>query len=198
VILPKRPAIVEHFIKGICDSRTWVFSLLVLLALIVTGEILTHFVEPHIRYNKTASMPLGFYWDGPVGINLARGDLVFFCPSPEIISRGLAVGIHSVNGEECPTHTASFLKRIIAIPGDLVDTRKGDIRVNGKVIPRSTPISGPRGRLLQSILPQTYKVAPNQAWGISEDPFGYDSRYYGSFQPIGRAYPLITWKAHSL
>jgi conjugative transfer signal peptidase TraF len=197
VIPEKRPTIVEHLIKGFCDSRTWIYSLVVLLVLGLAGELLADFVVPHIQYNKTASMPLGFYWEQPIGASIKHDDLVFFCPSTQVISRGLAAGVHFLRGN-CPGHTSQFLKRIIAVPGDLVDTRENELRINGIPVLASAPIGGPEGAKLRSILPKIYQVASDQAWGISEDPRGYDSRYYGSFRPIGIAYPLITWKAHAL
>jgi type IV secretory pathway protease TraF len=67
------------------------------------------------------------------------------------------------------------LKQIAALPGDTVRVTPEGTYVNGKLWPHSAiPASAwnhfPFG---------TYLLHPNQLWVLGDNPFSYDSRYFG-------------------
>jgi conjugative transfer signal peptidase TraF len=186
--------------SAIHDLRVWMWVALVFATLFVANEAWAYLVAPSLTFNVTTSMPLGYYKIFPIESPLSRGDVVSFCPSKDVVRRGLAVGIYIPPGT-CQAGTVPFLKHVLAVEGDTVDARGPRILVNGSTIPDSNRITDTRVRVLMAIQPRIYRVKHGEVWVISEDPSGYDSRYYGAIA-VGPAtammgatpIPLATWK----
>ena len=93
---------------------------------------------PLLVWNATASAPIGLYLSVPIR-HLARGDLVLAMPLPDVArfaaSRGyLPLGV-------------PLVKRIAALPGDVVCSVHGVIAINGRFV-ASALLSDGRGRPL--------------------------------------------------
>ncbi len=147
-------------------------SLLMAIAVpLIMGRILG------IRFNATPSAPVGFY-------RITRemqAPYVELCP-PEPFGRiSVERGYRNRVWFGCADGGARLLKRVIAVPGDLVDVSSWGISVNGlptvNTAPRTSDSAGrplvpwPRGR---------YVVQPDTVWVAStENPLSFDSRYFG-------------------
>ena len=130
-----------------------------------------------VRLNVSASAPFGLYRlvDEPV----ARGVLVVACVSPAAASLARARGY--LGKGSCPGGTQPVLKRIGAVPGDLVDLEPSGVAVNGARLPDSAPaMSDSRGRPLPHAPWGHTVVAPGEVWLIGvETSRSWDSRYFG-------------------
>jgi conjugative transfer signal peptidase TraF len=90
-----------------------------------------------------------------------------------------------------------LIKRIAAIPGEVVETSARGVRVNGILWPDSAPLTHDQeGRSLQPYPFGTYRVAAGQLWVMSNHPRGLDSRYFGPVTEssvISPLVPIVTW-----
>src|SRR3989441_10314331 len=86
-----------------------------------------------VRLNVSPSAPLGLYRmvDEPV----ARGVLVVACAPPDAARLARERGYLAAGS--CPGGTRPILKRLGAVPGDLVDLEPDGISVNGARLPHS-------------------------------------------------------------
>src|SRR5437773_12415108 len=84
-----------------------------------------------VRLNVAPSVPLGLYRmvDEPV----ARGVLVVACVPPD--AARLARDRGYLTAGSCPGGTRPILKRIGAVPGDIVDLDADGVTVNGAPLP---------------------------------------------------------------
>jgi len=130
-----------------------------------------------VRLNVSPSVPLGLYRvvDEPV----ARGVLVVACVSPA--AARLARERDYLGKGSCPGGAQPVLKRIGAVPGDLVDLEPSGVAVNGERLPDSAPaMSDSRGRPLPHAPWGRTVVAPGEVWLIGiETTRSWDSRYFG-------------------
>jgi conjugative transfer signal peptidase TraF len=175
------------------NARAFVVLALILAATDLFSALFTWFVVPHYIVNTTSSMPYGLYEKTPITRALQHGDLISFCITDDAIRRGLQIGIDIPKGQ-CRSGFAPFIKRAIAVPGDHVDTRGKLLAVNGVPITRTYPLADARTKILRTIVPRIYTVGPNEAWGISDNIKGYDSRYYGAVHPDDILFPKFTWE----
>jgi conjugative transfer signal peptidase TraF len=81
-------------------------------------------------------------------------------------------------------------KKIGGIPGDtVIETRRG-VFINGRKIPFSKPLHrDSQGRRLYPVY-ACYLLGAGQYFLISENPRGYDSRYFGPVPQSGLRYHL--------
>ena len=91
-----------------------------------------------------------------------------------------------------------LIKRVAAIPGDVVQVESIGVRVNGMPWPDSAPLDrdARKGDALTPYPFGTYRVAAGQLWVMSDHPRGIDSRYFGPVSEdsvISRLVPVITW-----
>ena len=71
----------------------------------------------------------------------------------------------------------------------------GLLKVAGKLIPNSAPLSADRaGRMLKAF-PLSIKLASDEVWLLSDSPRGFDSRYLGpaNMKECRRVVPILTW-----
>lgn len=88
-----------------------------------------------------------------------------------------------------------MVKYVRALPGDEVEITAKDYRVliNGEELFKGVPLSLDLKRPPESFVVKG-KLAPSNYWMFGTNPFGFDSRYWGSVhdeQIVGRAYPLF-------
>ncbi len=130
-----------------------------------------------VRFNWTASMPVGLYSIGPPIVR--RGEISLVCLPPPTAHAGRERGY--LPGGSCALHASPVGKRIAATPGDMVELSATDLAVNGERISTSAlrtrdslarPLSHwPLGR---------HSVGPSEVWLIGvDDDRSWDSRYFG-------------------
>jgi conjugative transfer signal peptidase TraF len=95
-----------------------------------------------------------------------------------------------------------LVKRVAAIPGDMVRIDSDGVYVNGKRWPDSVPLlHDDEGRALNPYPFGVYRVAAGRLWVMSNHPRGLDSRYFGpvpAASVISRLEPLLTWTSAPL
>jgi conjugative transfer signal peptidase TraF len=95
-----------------------------------------------------------------------------------------------------------LVKRVAAIPGDMVRIDSDGVYVNGVRWPDSVPLlHDDEGRALQPYPFGVYRVAAGRLWVMSNHPRGFDSRYFGPVPAAGvisRLQPLLTWTSAPL
>ena len=136
--------------------------------------------------NITPSEPVGFYRriDGKP----ERGALVLLKqpqnPRGSVLRHYLPINL-------------PLIKRVAAIPTDIVQIDRLGVRINGVYWPDSAPLSRDRGgRTLTAYPFGTYCVALAELWVMSNNPRGLDSRYFGPVPAstvISRLVPVATW-----
>ena len=130
------------------------------------------------RWNGTASLPKGLYQqtDQP----FQRGDLVLACPQGPLHQLPQQRDYSDV-GVACPHWQKSILKRVVALPGDLVKVSEQGIQVNGQSLPHTARFSvDGLGQPLPA-LPPAGIVPEDQVWLVANHhPRSYDSRYFGA------------------
>ena len=148
---------------------------LVLSAALATAVVLA--LCSVVRLNVSPSVPVGLYRtvDEPV----ARGVLVVACVPPAAARLARERGY--LGEGSCPGGTQAVLKRVGALPGDLVGLEPSGVVVNGTRLPDSAPaVSDSRGRPLPHAPWGRTVVAPGEVWLIGvETTRSWDSRYFG-------------------
>ena len=130
-----------------------------------------------VRLNISPSAPLGLYRmvDQPA----VRGVLVAACVPPAAARLARERGYLAAGS--CPGGTQPVLKRISAVPDDLVDLAPDGVAINGTQLPDSAlAVSDSRGRPLPHTPWGRTVVASGEVWlmGI-ETTRSWDSRYFG-------------------
>ena len=128
-----------------------------------------------LRINTTKSIPEGFYIIAKDG----NAPFVEFCPDG--VSSRLSVQRGYRPAGVCPDGAAPLIKPVIARSWDTVLISAGGIRVNGRLLPNTTPkYIDSLGRPLPVWPCGTYAVAPDSIWVASSyHPNSFDSRYFG-------------------
>jgi conjugative transfer signal peptidase TraF len=138
--------------------------------------------------NITPSEPVGIYRE--IGGGAERGTLVLLKQPHDPASSIL--NLKSYLPANIP-----LIKRIAAMPSDVVETSAYGVRVNRILWPDSAPLTHDQeGRSLQPYPFGTYQVPAGQIWVMSNHPRGLDSRYFGPVTEssvISRLVPVATW-----
>ena len=138
--------------------------------------------------NITPSEPVGIY--RLVGGQAERRALVLLKQPHDSMA--------SVLSRYAPVHLP-LIKRVAAIPGDLVEINTFGMRVNGILWPHSVPLAhDAEGRSLRPYPFGVYRVHAGELWVLSNHPRGLDSRYFGPvLEPnvISRLVPVLTWSS---
>ena len=129
------------------------------------------FKSADLRINTSVSLPVGLYQVS------ADGGFVEFCPD----DHGLSAQRHYRARGVCRDGAAPLLKPVAAKPGDEVVASSAGVTVNGKLLPRTAPLSrDSSGRSLAPWPFGRYTIAPGTLWVASSyHPRSYDSRYLG-------------------
>ena len=149
----------------------------------------------HLTFNRTPSVPVGFYRTFPVDRAPRRGDLVEIC-LPDALA-AFASQRNYVPPGPCSAKTAPLLKYVAAVDGDRVDLDAAGVHVNGRILPGSRVLSRDEaGRGITHIRFTRYALHGDEVWLATTAPNGWDSRYYGAL-PVRniRAYAqaFVTW-----
>jgi conjugative transfer signal peptidase TraF len=165
------------------------FALVLVWSLLGTGYLMG------MRLNLTSSLPKGLYWTtrSPLGF----GSYVLFCPPMEGVFAD-AAGRHYFWPGDCPSGFRPLLKRVAGVSGDIAAVTDDGVRINGRLLPWSKPLTLDLGqRPLPRLAGQDFRLRPNQLWVMSDtQPHSFDSRYFG---PIERGWvqavvrPVLTW-----
>jgi conjugative transfer signal peptidase TraF len=138
--------------------------------------------------NLTPSEPVGIY--RAVAGGAERGALVWLKQPVGPV----AYILHRYAPANIP-----LIKRVAALPGDIVRVSAHGVRVNGMLWPDSAALAGDaEGRSLRPYPFGTYRVRAQQFWVMSNHPRGIDSRYFGPVQEasvISRVVPVIIWSS---
>ena len=98
-------------------------------------------------------------WQPPT----ARGDLVVFA------AQGL---------EPAFADGTLLVKRLVGLPGDLVDVTAEGVRVNGRLVAEGLALAGKLGHEAADFT-RHYRVPQDQFLALGTDPSSLDGRYYG-------------------
>lgn len=130
-----------------------------------------------VRINWTDSIPRGFYRTSAEAV--ARGSLVLACVPRAAAEFGRTRGY--LVGGDCAGGVAPVGKPVAAVAGDTVDVSAAGVRVNGRLLPNSVPLTRDAGgRGLPAAHPRRAVVAAGELWLVSSwNPRSYDARYWG-------------------
>jgi len=164
------------------------------LTLIGTGVLVGSFQLCGIaglRINTSPSLPLGLY----ATTSQPDATLVEFCPAEPFASLAISRGYRDAGS--CRDGAAPLMKPIIARAGDVVETSRRGISVNGRSVPNTAPRTmDSQGRPLTPWPLGRYVVPPNTVWVASSyHRRSFDSRYFGPIQTSSirdRVRPLLT------
>jgi conjugative transfer signal peptidase TraF len=148
-----------------------------------------------VRLNVSASAPIGFY--RVANVSLERGGLVITCvPAP---GAALARERGYLGRGTCPGGVQSVLKRLVGLPGDVVDVGPDAVTINGVRLPDSGTASlDALGRPLPHAPWGRRVLGTGEAWllGVAASR-SWDSRYFGpvSLDRVRTVRPVLTTMA---
>lgn len=121
---------------------------------------------------------------GPRGIwqfkdsDVTRGAWVAVCPEPAFAALGRARDYLSAG--PCAGNVMPMLKRVAALPGDVVEIGRSGILVNGTSLPQTSALpEDSEGRLLPHPPWGLHTVLPETLWVVNPRHDSFDSRYFG-------------------
>jgi len=145
-------------------SRRFLLTGTAVIAALVAASLALH--PPLLIYNRTPSMPIGFYVYR--GGSIRRGDIVAFV---------LPIAAYSYAHRRGESTHILLLKHVLAIGGDFVSTLNGQLRINGVFVgPIATVDSA--GRPLPHWL-AARKLSADELLVGSTITRSFDSRYFG-------------------
>jgi conjugative transfer signal peptidase TraF len=133
-----------------------------------------------LRFNGTASMPMGLWRVTDNHAPLRRGEIVTVCPpDTRQVQEGSTRGY--IPPGSCPGDYEPLVKPVAAIAGDVVAVSPAAVRVNGRLLPNTAQLAqDSAGRALRPFPVGTYRVASGEVWLLSgHDRRSFDSRYFG-------------------
>ncbi|MBU2834417.1 conjugative transfer signal peptidase TraF [Acidithiobacillus thiooxidans] len=175
------------------------------LGLLIIVAVLVIEIAPHIMYNFTPSMPMGFYWIWKPQNAIRTGDIVMACVPLHTPAAQQGIQRHylltSRGALRCPGGVYPVVKPVVAVSGDLVSLARAGVSVNGKLLPDTRFIfRDPQGRPVWHMPFKTYHVRPGYFWLVSGlNPLSFDSRYWGPVSRadiLRRAVPFLTFTWH--
>lgn len=177
-------------------DRTWSVSLRWAIAGAVTVVAVSLIAGAlGMRINVSRSAPAGFYRE--VDARLERGRYIVFC-LPDSPVLGLARQRGYVGPGPCAGGAQYLLKKIAALPGDIVSVNAQGAWVNGQIYPLSRPMQfDGAGRPLPRLELANYQLKPGELLLLSGTyAASFDGRYFGvisSEQVRSTVVPLLTW-----
>jgi len=146
------------------------------IALLVVGCAV---VSTGLRWNVTASMPIGLYWVTARPHVLTRGMLVAVCAPPVAAKQGRERGY--LGHGPCEDNSEPLLKTIAGVAGDTITESSDGVRVNGRLLPNSRALAADRaGRALTSAPDSRQLLPAGTFWAYADHPRSWDSRYWGA------------------
>lgn len=150
----------------------------------------------HVSMNTTASLPLGFYRALPKPKALAVGQTWTVCVPRHWTRYGLHRGYLDPGGD-CPGGSQALIKKIAALPGQVVTVTKTGVRIDGHLWPMSTPLT--RDTAGRPLAPDygAHTIQPGTVWVMGLNPKAWDSRYFGAIPEVdllSREKAVLTWQ----
>lgn len=141
-----------------------------------------------VLYNRTASLPVGFYLRIP--FTPTRGNLVVYDPPAEVLALSRSQGYTEA---EKPL----FLKRIGALPGDTYSIdRNGNFYVEGAYVGPVSMVDSKGEPMPQLARDVTYTVPEGEFLPVGDSTRSFDGRYTGTV-PLSairsRVIPLLAF-----
>ena len=131
---------------------------------------------PRLYVSLTESMPRGIYRRDPQP--LVPGVIVVECLPLALAQFGKERGyLHEGN---CPGHAISVLKRIVGVPGDVIELGDtyvaidGTLRLDGFLVERDS-----QGREIPKVARQTFTLGVGEYFLLGTHPRSWDNRYTG-------------------
>lgn len=170
-----------------------VLAFVTLLFAILAGCFLLNIF--HVRFNYTASMPIGFYWR-VMSAHIKRGDLVSICLTDQLAKVALQSGYLKVGN--CPSGVVPMLKQVIAIPGDTISLNNYSVTVNQTRYVAPFNVVDHNNKPIQKFITNgTYQLSDSYwVYGANDPLKSWDSRYYGAVSKAiitGVYKPLLTF-----
>ncbi len=134
------------------------------------------------RINRTHSLPKGLYW--VVDKAPERGDTVSFWPGDTAEMREAVRRGYLIAGGYNDTGRGGYglvLKKLMAMPGDVVSITGDGVFVNGTAIPNTRPLAADSiGDPLPVFRLAEYRLGDNEALFLSDHlARSFDGRYFG-------------------
>jgi len=148
-------------------------------------------VGPHLTLNHTYSLPPGVYWRSAVpATGPQHGQIVIVCIPSTYAAFAHDAGLLAAG--EC-SGLESMMKIIIGTPGDHVHLDARGVRVNGRFVNGSRPLThDDGGRRIPHVPYGDFVLAPGHFWLATPEARSFDSRYYGSVDHVlSIARPLV-------
>jgi conjugative transfer signal peptidase TraF len=160
-------------------------------ALLILGNLIA---AASLRWNATASMPLGIYRFAVVSPHgVSRGMLVAVCPPSSAAELGRRRGYLSRG--TCAEDSEPLLKTVVAIAGDDVTVSPSGVAVNGRLLRDSESLAVDRaGRPLVSWPRGHFRMARGAIWLHADHERSWDSRYWGPVPTrnvLAKALPVL-------
>jgi conjugative transfer signal peptidase TraF len=175
--------------RWILRAAVGVIGVAIAMAVCALGDWLP--LELGYRLNITPSEPAGIYELVPGGV--ARGGLVLL-KQPHASAASILRRYAPAN--------LPLIKRVAALPGDVVRVSPHGVYINGARWPESAPLAhDAEGKTLRPYPFGAYRVAAGELWVMSNHPRGLDSRYFGPVAEasvVSRLKPLIIWSSAPL
>jgi len=151
------------------------------------------------RINRTNSLPKGLYW--VVDKTPERGDIVTFWPRDTAVMREARSRGYILPGVYNKTDGGGYgllMKRLLALPGDVVSVTDDGVIVNGRLIANTRPIDSDNvGDPLPKLRFVDYRLKEDEALFLSDHlPRSFDGRYFGVQQMrqiVEVVAPVWTW-----
>ncbi|OFA15479.1 hypothetical protein A4U49_12480 [Acidithiobacillus ferrivorans] len=168
--------------------------------------IFVAWTAPHIMYNFTPSMPVGFYWIWRPHGSIKAGDVVLACVPLDTPAAREGLRRHYLPTQQfgalrCPGDVYPVVKPVAAVPGDTVTLSLAGVAVDHRLLPNTAIIQAdPQDRPVRHMPLGAYRVPASTFWLISGfNRLSFDSRYWG---PVPRAdilrlaVPFLTFPWH--
>jgi conjugative transfer signal peptidase TraF len=146
------------------------------------------------RINTSRSIPVGLYWltERPI----EKGEYVLLCPPPgNVVDEARKRGYFGAGF--CPGDYAYLMKKVLAAKKDRVVLADDGVRVNGELLPFSTPLSADKQGRPLPVLRGEYELGDADLLLMTDvSPLSFDSRYFGLVkrtQIKGVIRPVFTW-----
>lgn len=179
----------------------WAAALLAVIAFVA-------WTAPHIMYNYTPSMPMGFYWIWRPHGAVKAGDVVLACvpldtPAAREGIRRHYLPIHQFGELRCPGDVYPVVKPVAAAHGNTVTLSMAGVAVDHHLLPNTAIIQAdPHGRPVWHMPLGAYQVPAGTFWLISGlNRLSFDSRYWGPVPRadiLRRAEPFLTFSWNPL
>jgi conjugative transfer signal peptidase TraF len=152
-----------------------------------------------MRINRTNSLPKGIY--RLVDKAPERGDIVSFWPDGSEAFRIARERGYLIPGRYNDRGDGGYdavMKKLLALPGDIVSITDDGVIINGVFVPNSRPLAHDNiGDPLPVVRLHNYRLRENEVLFLSDHlPRSYDARYFGvqdRRQILDVLVPVFTW-----